>query len=106
MPHEATHLDPYPMLRLGKVRITTTAVAALETTKTEGVYLLHRHLQGDWGDITAQDVLQNKMALLLGMQVLSRYALAQGIEIWILTEADRTTTTIMTPDPISAQAQS
>ncbi|WP_323011285.1 hypothetical protein [Castellaniella sp.] len=88
---------------LGKIRITAAAILALEATATEGVFLLHRHLHRDWGDLSAQDILQNEIALLLDMRVLSRYALAKNTEIWIITDADRRTTTIMVPDADLAQ---
>jgi hypothetical protein len=87
-----------PRLELGKVTITDAATAALERTGTEGVLLLARHLHGNWGDLCEQDALQNELALLLGLRVLSCYAIADGIRIWIVTEADRKTTTIMLPD--------
>ncbi|CAM5555167.1 hypothetical protein [Eoetvoesiella caeni] len=77
------------------VLLTTAAVTALKATATEGVFLLHRHLHGDWGNITSQDSLQNEIAPLLSWRVLSRYTLAQGTEIWIISEADRAMTTIM-----------
>jgi len=87
-----------PRFHLGKVAITDAASAALERTGTEGVLLLARHLHGDWGDVTEQDALQNELALLLDLRVLSRYAIADGIVIWIITEADRATTAITLPD--------
>ncbi len=87
-----------PRLELGKVTITDAATAALERTGTEGFPLLARHLHGNWGDLCEQDALQNELALLLGLRVLSCYAIADGIRIWIVTEADRKTTTIMLPD--------
>lgn len=86
-----------PRFQLGKVSITAAASAALERTGTEGVLLLARHLHGDWGDVTEQDTLQNELALLLGLRVLSRYAVADGVVIWIMTEADRATTAIIMP---------
>ncbi len=99
MPHStAGPENPGPRLQLGKVVITKAATAALERTATEGVLLLARHLHGDWGDVPEQDALQNELALLLGLRVLSRYAFADGVEIWIVTEADRNTTTIMLAD--------
>jgi hypothetical protein len=98
-------IPPQPCLRLalGKVQITAAATAALKATETEGVFLLHRHLHGDWGDVTTQDALQNEIAMLLGMRVLSRYALTSEAEIWILTQADRAMTTIMAPGPMCTQ---
>ncbi|WP_417276521.1 hypothetical protein [Castellaniella sp.] len=104
MPRDMASISLTPRLTLGKVRITTAAIAALKATGTEGVLLLSRHLRGDWGDITDQDALQNEIALLLGMRVLSRYLLAEGTEVWLLTEADRAVTTIMTPGMIATQS--
>jgi hypothetical protein len=99
MPHSAIEpMNSRQRLHLGKVVITDAASAALERTGTEGVLLLARHLHGDWGDVTEQDALQNELALLLGLRVLSRYAIGDGIVVWIITEADRATTTIMLPD--------
>lgn len=87
-----------PRLALGKVSITDAASAALEKTGEQGVFLLARHLHGDWGDCTEKDALQNELAVLLGLRVLSRYALSDASAIWIITEADRTATTIMAPN--------
>ncbi|MCY1238845.1 hypothetical protein D9M72_516040 [compost metagenome] len=87
-----------PRLQLGKVVITDAALAALERVGTEGVLLLARHLHGSWGDVTEQDALQNELALLLGLRVLSRYVIADNVVIWIMTEADRATTTITLAD--------
>ena len=99
MPHStAGPENPGPRLQLGKVVITEAASTALERTATEDVLLLARHLHGDWGEVPEQDALQNKLALLLGLRVLSRYAIADGVGIWIVTEADRKTTTIMMAD--------
>ncbi|MGJ7570921.1 hypothetical protein ACSFBX_10340 [Variovorax sp. RB2P76] len=96
MSHCATEpKNPGPRFDLGKVSITAAASAALERTGTEGVLLLARHLHGDWGDVTEQDALQNELALLLGLRVLSRYAIADGAVVWIMTEADRATTAIV-----------
>lgn len=99
MPHSVIDpKSPGPRFHLGKVTITDAASAALEKTGTEGVLLLARHLHGNWGDVTEQDALQNELALLLGLRVLSRYAIGDGVVVWITTEADRAATTIMLPD--------
>lgn len=82
-------------LELGRVAISHATSAALEASKVEGVLLLARHLHGDWGDLTVADDLQNELALLLGLRVLSRYALPDGREIWITTEADRSVTRVL-----------
>ncbi len=99
--HAAFHCWPQsstPRLQLGKVVITDAASTALERNGTEGVLLLARHLHGNWGDVTEQDALQNELALLLGLRVLSRYVITDNVVVWIVTEADRETTTIMLAD--------
>ncbi|WP_447774058.1 hypothetical protein [Variovorax boronicumulans] len=99
MPHSTVEPErSVPRFHLGKVVITDPASAALERAGTEGVLLLARHVHGNWGDVTEQDALQNELALLLGLCVLSRYVIADNVVIWIMTEADRATTTIMLAD--------
>ena len=108
MSHSSSPDAPAPGMRVQtqKVVITDSASAALEKAGVEGVFLLARHLRGDWGDVTDRDALQNELALLLGLRVLSRYALGDGAVIWIITEADRTITTIMLPDGFQGEGQS
>lgn len=85
-------------LSIGLPVITPAAHAALNVAGIPGVLLLARHLHGDWGDLPKEDQLQNELALLLGMRVLSSYALPGGGKIWIITEADRSVTTILLPE--------
>jgi hypothetical protein len=71
--------------------------------------LLKKHKSGDWGDIHPEDRGLNEQALVDGTRILSVYALAEGTEvsggvleddttIWIITEADRSSTTILYPE--------
>lgn len=85
-------------IQLGHVSITDAATKALEQAGAEGVYLLSRHLYGDWGEINAQDALQNELALLLGLRILSSYEISEETVIWIVTAANRESTIIMLPD--------
>lgn len=87
-----------PRLSLGKVLITRSAEAAIEAAHAEGVSLLHRHLHGDWGDVTQKDWLQNELALLLDLRVWSSYRLSTGKTIWFITEANRSITHILLAD--------
>lgn len=84
--------------QLGRVVITSAASAALEAVGIPGVLLLARHIRGDWGDLTEEDQLQNELALLLHLRVLSSYALPDSGKVWIISEADRAVTTILLPD--------
>ncbi len=58
---------------------------------------LVRHLLGDWGDLTAEDRYANDRALVEGTRLLSAYAEEGFQKIWIITEADRSSTTILFP---------
>ncbi|QNB06816.1 hypothetical protein G5S34_08565 [Herbaspirillum frisingense] len=79
--------------------MTNAAAAALEEARVESILLLHRHIHGDWGDLYAHDTMQNNLAILLGQRLLSAYDLPSGKTIWILTTADRTSTTLLLKDP-------
>jgi hypothetical protein len=56
-----------------------------------------RHAAGDWGELCAFDRRQNEIALLDGHRVLSSYPVGEK-SFWIITEADRTVTTILLPE--------
>jgi hypothetical protein len=81
---------------LGQLEATPRA---LEVFK-EGSYwpYVARHGQGDWGDISQEDKAENELSLKCGFRLLSAYTLPGGKRIWIITEADRSATTIWTPE--------
>jgi hypothetical protein len=59
---------------------------------------LRRHAAGDWGDVRKEDAQANDMALVERERLLSAYQLATDERIWIITEADRSSTTVLLPD--------
>ena len=61
------------------------------------VYLV-RHISGDWGNVDEHDRRENEFSLAHGFRVLSAYTLNSGIKIWIITEADRSATTVLLPE--------
>ena len=80
----------------GQIVITTNA---LDTLKQRDVLpALRRHLQGDWGDVDAEDRKANDSALVHAARLLSVYHAADGTKFWIITEADRSATTVLLPD--------
>jgi len=80
---------------LGEVLIT--ANASLRLTTEEVLSALRRHASGDWGDLCPEDTLANEDALHQGGRLLSAYG--QGDHrFWIITEADRSVTTVLLPD--------
>jgi hypothetical protein len=82
---------------LGQVVATPGAVAALETNQQSPTIFVRRHLKGDWGDLDADDIQENEFSLVNGLRLLSVYSLLDGAWIWIITEADRSVTTILLP---------
>ena len=59
---------------------------------------LTRHRSGDWGDLTDEDKQENELSLKAGYRLLSAYESKGLPKIWIITEADRSATTILFPD--------
>jgi hypothetical protein len=59
---------------------------------------LKRHQAGDWGEVGAEDGEANDSALVEGARLLSVYRTATGIKFWIITEADRSSTTVLMPE--------
>jgi hypothetical protein len=76
--------------------VVITANASLRLATEEVLTGLQRHAHGDWGDICAEDVQANNRALLDSGRLLSVYG--QGEQrFWIITEADRSVTTVLLP---------
>lgn len=86
-----------PRFKLGRIFATPAAVDALDRTGASIVDLLIRHMRGDWGDLPEQDRQQNELALAGGARLLSGYPVGTA-RIWIVTEADRSSTTLLLPD--------
>lgn len=85
-----------PTLRLGQVVLTRNAANQLTI---EGVQkALQRHASGDWGDLDIDDWQANEEALELGFRLLSVYRDISGTPFWIITEADRSVTTVLLPE--------
>jgi len=85
-------------LPLGRIVATRGAFAAVERAQERPANLLRRHQHGDDGELHPDDHLANLRALRLGQRVLSAYVLSTGERIWIITEADRSITTFLTPE--------
>jgi hypothetical protein len=58
---------------------------------------LARHARGDWGDVCAEDQQANNLALRDGTRLLSSYTSSTGVKFWVITEADRSLTTVLLP---------
>jgi hypothetical protein len=96
---------------LGQVVATPDALALLQATKSSAALLLNRHIHGDFGDLCKSDLEENRIALKHGLRVMSVYRLVERAvfkatpptdrskldTVWIVTEADRSVTTILCP---------
>jgi hypothetical protein len=77
---------------------TPGVIALTEKAEINLVEYLNRHVQGDWGDLGLEDKRANDRALAFGARILSAYDLPTGERLWIITEADRSATTILLPE--------
>jgi hypothetical protein len=82
---------------LGEVRATPAAMRALADAAANPVHYLARHATGDWGEVRAEDRAANDHALRTGGRLLSEYRLRTGVRLWVLTEADRSASTLLLP---------
>lgn len=87
-----------PLFSLGQTLITPGALEELQKASTSGLELLARHLSGDWGDLPEEDKQQNELALKKGFRIVSAYNLPTGERLWVITEGDRSATTIVKPE--------
>ena len=87
-----------PLFSLGRVVATPGALHALEEAGQEAVDFLDRHTCGNWGVVPEEDWGLNDDAVLHGRRILSSYRLVSGEKVWIITEADRSATTLLLPD--------
>ena len=86
-------------LSLGRVVATPGALRALSEAGEAPLRLLARHASGDWGELDAHDRRENQRSLKNGWRVLSSYPVGEdGQKVWVITEADRSSTTILLPE--------
>jgi hypothetical protein len=88
--------EPCPKFPLGQLNATANAVAQIP--HEDIAHALSRHLQGDWGEMDLDDLRANENALLHGGRLFSAYTTARTVRFWIITEADRSYTTILLPE--------
>ena len=83
---------------LGRIYLTPDAVIAFEECGESLWRYLDRHHSGDWGHVSKRDKKENKLALKEGFRIVSAYTLPHtGMKIWVITEADRSSTAILLP---------
>jgi hypothetical protein len=83
---------------LGQTVATPGALEAFARTGEEPLPFLAQHATGIWGELDDEDKAENDLAVQHGFRILSAYRLADDTRIWVITEADRSATTILLPE--------
>ena len=81
---------------LGRTVITTHARDVLNPADIP--VAMARHAAGDWGEVCEADRRENNFSVERGFRILSAYRDALGVKFWIITEADRSATTVLLPE--------
>src|SRR5437016_14440515 len=95
--HNTNRQTSVTRFALGQTFITPGAEEALIIAGQTAIEFLRRHMSEDFGELSAEDVTENELSLREGFRVLSTYRTAKGQKLWIITEADRSSTTILLP---------
>jgi hypothetical protein len=82
---------------LGRVVATPGALKALEEANQNAFEFLAKHQAGDWGELCEEDIKENEFSVLNGFRILSAYRTWNDVKIWVITEADRSATTLLLP---------
>lgn len=86
------------LISLGQVLVTPGVLDMLEALQLSPLPFVVRHVSGDWGDICSEDRQANAEALVHSFRLMSVYVLSATQRLWIITEADRSSTTLLMPE--------
>jgi len=92
----SAHTVPVAVFRLGRIVATPNALQSI--TQADILIGIQRHQAGDWGNLTDDDRATNDRALAQGGRILSAYQATNGTRFYLITEADRSRTTILLPE--------
>ena len=85
------------LFHLGQIVATPGALNVLRRSSQSPGEFLTKHARGEWGDLDAEDTEANQTALSEGGRILSSYKTRLGDEVWVITEADRSSTCLLLP---------
>ena len=91
-------ISKQPAFELGQIVATPGALAAIKKAGQQPGEFLTRHINRDWGDLDEEDRKENEYSLEYGFPLLSAYKTNAGDRLWIITEADRSVTTLLLPE--------
>lgn len=83
------------LFNLGKTAITPGALEALKSCGKDPHDYLRRHHAGDWGDVSEGDAAENELSIEKGFRILSAYQISEAYRLYVITEADRSSTTLL-----------
>jgi len=86
-----------PKFEPGQICATPGALEAMNEAEQTPMEFIGRHLYGDWGEVCADDQQANEEALEQKLRLLSAYRTKTGVKLWVITEADRSVTTVLLP---------
>ena len=86
-----------PKFSLGRIVATPGALEALEEANQNPFEFLERHQAGDWGELCEDDKSENEFSLKNGFRILSAYRTRNNVKLWLITESDRSCTTLLRP---------
>jgi hypothetical protein len=86
-----------PRFSLGRTVATPGALRALEQANQNPFEFLARHQAGEWGELCEEDKRENEFSTQNGLRILSAYRTRNNTKIWVITEADRSATTLLLP---------
>src|SRR5712691_3802792 len=95
--HNTNHRPTVTRFALGQTFITPGAEEALQVAGQTAIEFLRRHMSGDFGELSDHYLRYNEFSLSEGFRLLSNYRTGKGQQVWIITEADRSSTTILLP---------
>ena len=95
--HNTNHQASVARFALGQTFITPGAEDALQIAGQTAIEFLRRHMSCDWGELSEDDIAENELSLKQGFRLLSNYRTGKGQQLWIITEADRSATTVLLP---------
>ena len=87
-----------PLFTLGQVVATPGVLKAIEASGDSLSSYLSRHQSGDWGEVDVHDRKENELSLEQSFRLVSEYSLSTGGKIWVITEADRSSTCVLLPE--------
>jgi hypothetical protein len=83
-----------PLFHPGRLLVSPAALAALRANRIPVISVMLKHIAGDWGTVSDEDSRQNDLSISVGLRLLSIYRLPDGTRIMVITEWDRSNTTI------------